>query len=106
MKKPELKDNNNERETSLLKSFDNKKFSNQRLLTGEKPLIKELRSIQERLISKKVNLKMNIKQLEKILNDQLEEKSFEEFLEEFDVTPLDVVVLLFESGLMDESILD
>lgn len=45
-------------------------------------------------------------QLEKILEDYLENKSLEDFLEEFNITPLEVVILLFDEGLLDEYQLD
>lgn len=49
---------------------------------------------------------MNIKQLERLLNDQLEDKSFEELLEEFDLTTLEVFQGLYEAGMLDEDLLD
>lgn len=44
--------------------------------------------------------------LEKILDEQLEEYLFEEFLELFDLTPLDVFKVIYDAGLIDEDILD
>lgn len=49
---------------------------------------------------------MNLKQLEKVIKDQLEDQTLEEFLEEFDLTPLDVVVILYEEGMLDEELLE
>jgi hypothetical protein len=49
---------------------------------------------------------MNLKQLERIIIDQLEDKTLEEFLEEFDLTPLDVVVILYEEGMLDDELLE
>lgn len=45
---------------------------------------------------------MNLKQMEKMIENQLEYETLEEFLEHFDITPLDVVLLLFAEGLIDE----
>lgn len=49
---------------------------------------------------------MNEDELEAILDDYLEDKSLEEFLEEFNITPLEVVNMLFEEGLLDEDLLE
>lgn len=49
---------------------------------------------------------MNLKQLERITLDQLEDKTLEEFLEEFDLTALDVVVILYEEGMLDDELLE
>lgn len=49
---------------------------------------------------------MTPKQLERILIDQLEYKTLEEFFEQFDLTPLEVVMTVFESSLMDEELLE
>jgi hypothetical protein len=49
---------------------------------------------------------MNLKQLERIIIDQLEDKTLEEFLEEFDLTPLDVVVILYDEGMLDDELLE
>ena len=49
---------------------------------------------------------MNLKQLERIIASQLEDQTLEEFLEEFDLTPLDVVVILYEEGMLDDELLE
>lgn len=49
---------------------------------------------------------MNIKQLERITVTELEDKTLEEFLEEFDLTPLDVIVILYEEGMLDDELLE
>jgi hypothetical protein len=49
---------------------------------------------------------MNLKQLERVIITQLEDKTLEEFLEEFDLSPLDVVVILYEEGMLDEELLE
>lgn len=51
-------------------------------------------------------MKMNNKQLEKIVSDQLEYKSLEEFFEQFDLTPFEIVRAVFESSLIDEELLE
>lgn len=40
--------------------------------------------------------------LEKILEDYLEDKSLEDFLEEFNIPTLDVIILLYEEGYLDD----
>lgn len=45
-------------------------------------------------------------ELEKILDTYLEDKTLEDFLEEFNVTPLEAIEVLFEDGLLDPDILD
>ncbi|HRP36283.1 MAG TPA: hypothetical protein PLS50_00580 [Candidatus Dojkabacteria bacterium] len=49
---------------------------------------------------------MNNEQLEKVLNTYLEDKSLEEFFEEFNLTPLEVVEAIWDEGLLDEEILE
>lgn len=49
---------------------------------------------------------MNLRQLEKVIIDQLEDKTLEEFLEQFDVTPLEAVNVLFEEGYLDPDLLE
>lgn len=49
---------------------------------------------------------MNHKQLERVIVTQLEDQTLEEFLEEFDLTPLDVIVILYEEGMLDEELLE
>lgn len=49
---------------------------------------------------------MNSKQLERVLDDQLEDNSFEEVLEMFDLTPFEVFEILYDEGLLEESILE
>jgi hypothetical protein len=48
---------------------------------------------------------MRITQLEKILSSQLEQETFEEFLENFDLSPWDVFLLAYEEGLINEELL-
>ncbi len=43
--------------------------------------------------------------LERILDDYLEDHTYEEFLEVFDVTPLENTELLFAEGLLDTKLL-
>ena len=50
-------------------------------------------------------MKIRITQLERILSEQLEEYTFEEFLENFDLSPWDVFLLAFEEGLINEELL-
>lgn len=49
---------------------------------------------------------MNEQILEKILENYLEDNSFEEFLEEFNLTTLEVLICLYENGLVDDSELE
>lgn len=49
---------------------------------------------------------MTKKQLERILTDQLEQYTLDEFFEFFDLTPLDIVLTVYEAGLMDDEILE
>lgn len=49
---------------------------------------------------------MNEHKLEKIIDNFLEDKSFEDFLEEFNLTPQEVVINLYESGLLDDDQLE
>lgn len=44
--------------------------------------------------------------LEKVVEGYLEDYSFEEFLENFNVTPVDAFKALFEAGLIDEDVLE
>jgi hypothetical protein len=44
--------------------------------------------------------------LETFLDARLEDYAFEEVLEEFDITPLEAFVVLFDSGLIDEELLE
>lgn len=57
-------------------------------------------------MSKIKEKKMNRKQLEELLNDQLEESTLEEFFEQFDLTPLDVVSVVYDAGQMDDVLLE
>lgn len=50
--------------------------------------------------------KMNKKQLERVVRDQLEEYTLEEFFEMFDLTPLEVVELIYDEGQLDDVILE
>lgn len=45
---------------------------------------------------------MNEQELEKILEDYLENKPLEDFLEEFNLTPFDVILLIYDEGMLDE----
>lgn len=49
---------------------------------------------------------MNPKQLERILKDQLEDYTLEEFFEQFDLTPFEVVEVIYDAGLLDDEILE
>lgn len=49
---------------------------------------------------------MNNEQLEKVLNTYLEDKSLEEFFEEFNLTPLEIVEVIYDEGLLDDEILE
>lgn len=42
--------------------------------------------------------------LEKVLDGYLEDYSFEDFLEEFNLTPLEVLICAFDNGLVDEDL--
>ncbi len=48
---------------------------------------------------------MKKQNIERFIIDELEEKSFEEILEVFDLDPVDVFVLLYDQGLIDEELL-
>lgn len=48
---------------------------------------------------------MKPKDLERVVNDQLEDFDLGEFFELFDITPLEIVELAYENGLLDEDIL-
>lgn len=48
---------------------------------------------------------MNDEELEAIVNDYLEEKSLEDFIEEFNITPQEVVQLLYEEGMLSDDLL-
>lgn len=45
---------------------------------------------------------LNEKILEKILEDYLEDRSLEDFLEEFNIPVIDVVILLYDEGFLDD----
>lgn len=45
------------------------------------------------------------KLMEDVINGYLEDYSFEDFLEHFDLTPTDVFICAFNSGLVDEDLL-
>ena len=49
---------------------------------------------------------MNEEQLERILNGFCEDNSFEEFLEEFNLTPLEVFICIYENGLVSDTELE
>ena len=49
---------------------------------------------------------MNEQILEKLLNGYLEDNSFEDFLEEFNLTMLEVLVCIYDNGLLDDSELE
>lgn len=42
------------------------------------------------------------RRLEELISDHLEQYTFEEFLEEFDLTPVEVFINLYYSGLIDD----
>ncbi len=44
--------------------------------------------------------------LKELVEYWLEEEAFEEFLERFDITPVETVVVLYESGMISDDILD
>ena len=44
--------------------------------------------------------------LQVVLDGYLEDYSFEDFLEEFDLTPLDVLICAFDNGLVDEDLFE
>lgn len=45
-------------------------------------------------------------QLENIVSSELENRTFEELLEDFDLTPEEVFCFLYQSGLIDDEILE
>lgn len=49
---------------------------------------------------------MKVTKLERIVDYNLEQYSLEEFLEFFDLTPLDVIVTCYDQGLIDDEILE
>ena len=49
---------------------------------------------------------MNKTQIEDFLSDELQERPFEEILEDFDITPSDAFIALYNQGLIDDEILD
>ena len=52
-------------------------------------------------------IKMNMKtKTEEFVELYLENGTFEELLEEFDLTPIEVFVVLLENGLIDEELLE
>lgn len=48
---------------------------------------------------------MKIKEIERILDYALESYTLEEFLEFFDITPLDAIILLYDSGMINPVVL-
>ena len=48
---------------------------------------------------------MNNKQIEGVCDYILEELTMEEFFEQFNLTPYDIIQLAYENGLLDEKIL-
>lgn len=46
------------------------------------------------------------RQLEKVVEGYLEDYSFEEFLENFNISPTEAFKCLFESGLVDEDVFE
>ena len=44
--------------------------------------------------------------MEKVIDGYLEDYSFEEFLENFNLTPYEVFMAAFNSGLVDETLLE
>jgi uncharacterized protein (DUF433 family) len=51
-------------------------------------------------------MKMNQIKREKVLEDYLEDNSFEDFLEMFDLTPSEVLQVLYTEGMIDDEILE
>lgn len=49
---------------------------------------------------------MKITKLERIVDYNLEQYSLEEFLEFFDLTPLDAIVTLYDQGMIDDDVLE
>jgi hypothetical protein len=49
---------------------------------------------------------MTTKKIEDLVEEYLEENDFEDLLEEFDLTPTDVMIDLFHAGKLDEAILE
>ena len=49
---------------------------------------------------------MTKKKIEDLVEEYLEENDFEDLLEEFDLTPTDVMLDLFHSGKLDEEVLE
>lgn len=49
---------------------------------------------------------MNKTQIVDIVSSELENKTFEELLEDFDLTPEEVFWFLYQSGLVDDEILE
>lgn len=49
---------------------------------------------------------MNEEILEKLLNSYLEDNSFEDFLEEFNLTTLEVLICIYENGLVSDTDLE
>jgi hypothetical protein len=57
-------------------------------------------------INEKEDEIMNEKQIEDYISNELEEKSFEEILEEHDLSPSDVFIILFNNGHIDTELLE
>lgn len=55
--------------------------------------------------SMKVNT-MNNKQIEGVCDYILEELTMEEFFEQFNLTPYDIIQLAYDEGMLDEEILE
>lgn len=49
---------------------------------------------------------MNEDKLEKLLDSYLEDNSFEEFLEKFNLTPLEVLICIYENGMISDTELE
>ncbi len=49
---------------------------------------------------------MNNRELEKVLEDYLEHNSLEDFLELHNITPIEIIEILWSEGLLDEELLD
>lgn len=49
---------------------------------------------------------MNKRQIEDVVSSELEKRTFEELLEDFDLTPEEVFFFLYQSGLIDDEILE
>jgi hypothetical protein len=61
---------------------------------------------QKKLRKKREERKYMKNKIEKFVEAYLEDYTFEELLEEFDITPVDAFLVLFDNGLVDEEIIE